>query len=192
MTMAQPNAEAVQVRVDALPGCYQALLEALTLADFDAAALHEVFNRYVSAECLQCGIQITGDELGRIALVVPGDPAADAKIVRLRQGYCAQKDCESYYYRLVLNEHPRVDWHKLAASLGQIAPPPPTPLAPARATGTLSLWLADKRSRRLLAGVALVLVLLVIRHFVNGGTIPFIHQAPHYTVDPAPATPKPR
>jgi len=183
--MAQPSPENVQVRVDALPGCYQVLVEALTLAELDAAELHEAFARYISAECLQCGIRITGEELGQIALAMPGDPTENPKLTRLRQGYCAQKGCESYYYRLILSEHPKVDWHQLAAGLGQAGAPPPTPVAPPKPTGLLALWLTDKRSRRVLAGVALLLVLLVLRHFWTGGTVPFVHRAPAYTVDPA-------
>jgi len=190
--MPQPNANAVQVRVDALPACYQALVEALTLAEFSAAEMQDIFARYVLAECLQCGVQFTGEDLGRIALTSPGDPSEDPRFTRLRQGYCARGDCDAYYYRLILNEHPKVDWQKLAAGLSQTAAPPPPALAPPRPATGLGFWLADQRTRRVLAGVAILLLLLLIRHFVTGGSLAFLHKTPKYTVDPASVTDAPR
>ncbi len=183
------NPDAVQVRVDALPACYQTLLESLTLAELNAAELNEAFANYVTAECLQCGIQVAGEELGRIALAGAEGSGGDPRLSRLRKGYCAREGCESYYYRLILREHPKVDWSKLAQSLAQTAAAPSVSVPLPKRSSGISLLLADKRARRVLAGIGVLLLLLVVRHFATGGRIPFTHKAPAYTVDPASVSP---
>lgn len=187
--MSQSSSQVAQVRIDALPACYQAILEALTLADMTAAELDDTFRHYVAAECLQCGTRVTGEELGQIALAIDTTPDANAKIARLRNGYCVREGCDSYYYRLVFIDHPKIDWGKLAAGLAQTGAAPPAPTLPPKRYGAASLWLEDRRTRWVLAGIGILLALLVARHFFTGGRIPFLHQKPAYVVDPASAPP---
>jgi len=185
--MSQPSAQVVQVRIDALPACYQAILEALTLADLTAAELNDAFRQYVAAECLQCGSRVRGEELGQIALAAEMATEANPKLARLRHGYCARDGCDSYYYRLVFTEHPKIDWSKLASSLAQAAAAPAAPTLPPKRYGAASLWLENRRTRRVLLGLGILLLLLVARHFVTGGKLPFVHPKPVYVVDPASA-----
>ena len=190
--MSLPTSHVAQVRIDALPACYQAILEALTLADFTAADLSDAFKHYVVAECLQCGSRVTGEELGQLALAAEMSAEADSKLGRLRHGYCARQGCDSYYYRLVFTDHPKIDWSKLAAGLAQTAAAPAAPTLPPKRYGAASLWLQDRRTQRVLIGLAILLGLLVARHFLTGGRLPFIHQKPAYVVDPASAPPAQR
>ncbi|NLH71897.1 MAG: hypothetical protein GX456_02455 [Verrucomicrobia bacterium] len=188
--MSQSGSQVVQVRIDALPVCYQAILEALAVAELPADEISDVFKNYVVAECLQCGTRVTGDELARLALGNQLQPDADQKLSRLKTGYCARSQCESYYYRLILTEHPKVDWTELARSLAHTAAAPTTTPAPDKHAGTLAPWLQHPQARRVLAGIAILLALLVARHFMTGGRLPFVHKKPVYVVDPASVSPR--
>ena len=108
--MAETTPSAPQVRVDALLAAYRAVVEAVKASGLSAAELSTVFSQHVSAECLQCGIQVTGAELGQLALASPEASPSEPRLARLHQGYCARKDCDSYYYRLLFVEHPKIDW----------------------------------------------------------------------------------
>ncbi|MGC8990480.1 MAG: hypothetical protein ACP5MD_10185 [Verrucomicrobiia bacterium] len=182
----------MQVRIDALPACYQAILEALAVAELPADEISDVFKHYVTAECLQCGTRVTGDELGQLALGNQLQPDEDQKLFRLKTGYCASSGCESYYYRLILTEHPKVDWTGLAQSLANAAAASTTTPEPQKQkhAGTLAPWLQHPQARRVLAGIAILIALLVARHFMTGGRLPFVHKKPVYVVDPASVSPR--
>jgi len=188
--MSQSGSQVVQVRIDALPACYQAILEALAVAELPADEITDVFKHYVVAECLQCGTRVTGDELGQLALGNQPQPDENQKLSRLRTGYCARSGCESYYYRLILTDHPKVDWAELARSLTNVAAAPATTPAPQKHSATLATWLQHPQARRVLAGIAILLALLVARHFMTGGRLPFVHKKPVYVVDPASVSPR--
>jgi len=188
--MSQSGSQVVQVRIDALPACYQAILEALAVAELPADEITDVFKHYVVAECLQCGTRVTGDELGQLALGNQPQPDENQKLSRLRTGYCARSGCESYYYRLILTDHPKVDWAELARSLANVAAAPATTPAPQKHSATLATWLQHPQARRVLAGIAILLALLVARHFMTGGRLPFVHKKPVYVVDPASVSPR--
>lgn len=186
--MEDHDSPSAQIRVDALPAAYRAAVEEGKRMGLSAAELSDVFNRHFGAECLQCGIQVTGEELGQLALASPHDPPTDPRLARLLQGYCARKDCDSYYYRLVFQAHPKVDWNRVArATSGTPAPAPAA--TPTSGDRPGRFWfLEDPRVRRVGIGIAILLVLLVLRHFALGGRVPFLHRSPKYTVDPASVT----
>lgn len=183
--MSDTEPVSTQVRVDALPAAYQIVLGSLQGTGLKPAELTEIVTHHVLAECLQCGIQVTGADLGQLALTTPAEgEAEDSRIARLRHGYCARRDCEAYYYRLVFRDHPKIDWARITPALMNLRPPPPEPEPAAKPRPTVAALLADKRNLRVLVGLGLLLVLLVVRYFMAGGTLPFIHPPPHYTVDP--------
>lgn len=189
-------ADAVQVHVQALPSLHAALVDAVKDAGLTAADLHELFASHIAAECVQCGITLGGADLERLGFPASVDPPEDAKLTRLRQGYCARRDCNSYYYRVVLQPHPKVNWQGVIGALGSIAPrPQPGPAAAAAPSPSLAgAVLGGLRSRRVWVGIGLVLLLLVAKHLMSGGRIPLLHRTPDYRVDPAstaPATNRP-
>ncbi|HNQ88042.1 MAG TPA: hypothetical protein PKM73_05455 [Verrucomicrobiota bacterium] len=174
-----------QFHVNALPTLGPALTQTLVDQGLAAADQQEVLAQKVALECLHCGITITGADLQILAS--PPDPATpdDPRIARLRQGYCARKACPSYYYRLLLEPDPKVDWNRALPHLGVASVPAPSTTSPPPRTSFLATLLHDPRHRRVLYGLAILILLLVVRHFATGGRIPFVHSSPTYTVDPA-------
>lgn len=191
--MSEASLHSPQVRVDALPAAYHAVVEAVQALGLSAAEMTTIFDQHVAAECLQCGIQISGEQLSRLAHAAEQEASSDPLLARLQQGYCARKDCTSYYYRFVFRDHPKVEWERVAAvaaGAGARAAEAPTQPPPA-ASGPRFWYLQDQRTRRVIIGIGVLLALLVLRYFSTGGRVPFVHQAPKYVVDPASVTDQP-
>src|SRR5688572_28573899 len=86
-----------------------ALAEAVNSAAAADRTCRQAVEAALAAECVQCGLRMTGSELLALGEAdLPGNP--NAKLCRLRQGYCARNGCDSYYYRLTFETHPAVDW----------------------------------------------------------------------------------
>ena len=65
----------------------------------------------LAAECVECGVRVTGEELlilSRLPQVTESD-----RLKRLRAGHCAHGGCECDQYRLLFQNHPDLDWTKL-------------------------------------------------------------------------------
>ena len=132
------------------------------------------------AECLACGIQITGEELLDLAIQAN---AGEPKLKRLRMGYCARRTCDSRFYQLTCNPAPGVDWAPIFAIKDGFASapeepceePPVNPQPPKRG------WIIGAA-----AGLA-ILLLSVSWQLYTGGSIPFLRQPEKFHVDPAPS-----
>ena len=145
-------------------------------------ALHDT----VTAECVQCGIQVSGEELS--ALAQPPSPEhASAKIGRLRLGDCARKGCDSCYYRLSFQAHPKVDWPSLLSQI-EVIPQNQVEQPSAASAWKLAGGLRVLRSvpRRAWIALAVVLVLLVVRQWYSGGRLPLIREPENFKIQPAP------
>ena len=137
-----------------------------------------------SAECVQCGIRLSGSELLKFREETSDDP----RVERLRMGYCARNACESRFYRVTLAPHEQVNWPALlnpAYALG----------AEQKATVTSSARrrsFAEFRQKALVRMVFFVFVLLIvfiIRQIYLGGSIPFVRQPEDFRVDRGTAQP---
>src|SRR5512144_1325961 len=89
---------------------HQALLD--SGADHQLAA--NAMRISVSAECVGCQIQVSGEELFALSQP-PSAEHATAKIGRLRLGQCARQGCDACYYRLEFRAHPPFVWHAVLA-----------------------------------------------------------------------------
>lgn len=151
----------------------------------------------ISAQCVQCGIRLTGDELlalaeatedaegTRAASRPPAPP--NPKVARLRLGYCARSGCDSCYYRVTFEPRPGLDWTKLLPG----AELEVTTTAPAEDPGHAERQAAFRSSVRRTAGKAalalgVLIVLLVARHWYQGGTIPYLREPEKFDVEVAP------
>jgi len=190
--MPESSATSPQFQIDALSVAYRLVLDAVKPLGLSAEELTALFSQHVSAECLQCGIQITGDELNQLLLASPEAPPSEPRLVRLHQGYCARKDCDSYYYRFVFQGHPKVDWTLVATAVAGISAPTPAARTSPVERPDRFWFLQDARVRRVAFGISILLVLLVLRHFATGGRLPFVHRTPKYVVDPASVSDAPR
>src|SRR5262245_44063873 len=84
-----------RVPVEDLSAMHTTLAFALGEHQIGGARLEEIFRNGIRAECIGCGISITGAELGHITVTPENPPAPDSKLDRLRLGYCARQGCNS-------------------------------------------------------------------------------------------------
>ncbi len=74
-------------------------------------ALTETMERCVSAECVVCGMQVSGVDLMASALATDHGEGLTDKQRRLRLGYCARKTCQSDFYTVRFLPVPGLDWN---------------------------------------------------------------------------------
>ncbi len=156
-SMNQAAPDILQVRLDSLASLYSRLAAALGEAGFSGNQLNEIFSKHVRAECVQCGIQISGDDIGHIAFAEEKTPLPNSKLDRLRHGYCVRNGCDSYFYRLHFGDYPGLDWKEIREK-------------------------ADRHT--VAAEVAVVLVLLLFWHIRYYGYVPLLQKPHKYTIDP--------
>lgn len=141
----------------------------------------------VSAECVQCGIVVPGEVLFALAETPAQDTGApDAKVSRLRQGYCARRGCDSYYYRITFSDLTGVNWQSALAAadvLGDV--PAPEPELPAAVEGRAPVppW---RLALTACLAASVLLLFLGWRQWYRGGTIPLVREAEYFEVDRFP------
>jgi len=181
------KSEAVTTRKEylyQLPRFCLALEETLRASGLTPDQTFEVFHSAVSAECLGCGILVSGEELFALAFS-PSPERSTAKIGRLRLGDCARQGCQACYYRLAFLAQ-ELDWPALLGKVDARLRPQPEAQSTQRfwkmgwALPSAALWLR--------VGVALVViaVLVLVRQWHQGGRIPWIREPQNFRVDPAP------
>src|SRR5512133_3050801 len=164
----------------------QRLDQALGRVGLKAEEEMEIFYTAITAECPRCEIKVSGEELYAISRP-PSPERANAKIGRLRRGYCAREGCPCDHYRLLFLGHSTVNWLQV---LAQTASSQTEPNGRNRSWISIDPLMAAFLRSRSRAHVGLVLVaallLLLARHWYQGGSIPFIRQPEHFRVDPSP------
>ena len=139
------------------------------------------------AECTVCNLRVSGEELLKIG-ELPDASDVSAAVKRLRLGYCAHAGCESYFYRISFRQGAGVDWTAVAANMKELAEARKMAMTVGSEEGRKKLAAARwKLAGRISLGVAVVLILLAIRQWYFGGTIPFIREAEKFRVGTAPA-----
>jgi hypothetical protein len=170
--------------VAGLIALHQKLVAGLAATGASAADLNELFARDVTGTCVKCGMQISGTELATAALAASPEVLTEPKLARLRQGYCGRNGCDSNYYTVRLAAHPKLDWERLLTGPVEAAPEPESEPKPAteEELAAASEALAARRRRwvRVAIGIGALLVLLAIRHVINGGRIPIFQPKPEY------------
>jgi hypothetical protein len=168
-----------------LPQFLSALFRAADLFAPDDPSLAKTLSLALKAECVQCKLHIEGDDLKTLAAQpVPNND--HPKLIRLRQGYCARNGCDSYYYNVVLDDHPNFDWLKLIELTETTLDQPTQPDSIHAATPPRTLkdvithhpWMI-----RLALAITTLCLLFVLRQFYTGGTIPFIREPERFQVD---------
>lgn len=171
---------------------HETLLRALSEAGHGGAEWAEIFSQRVSAECVQCGIQLTGDELVRTLATTEPEGTGAEKQARLLQGYCARNGCPSYFYRLTFRPLPDgLAWQPLLEKARQLAE---ARAEEAAATAVNQDRTARRRRHRQLARVALAALGLValwaLQHRWRTGSFPGEVRKSKYEVDPASLRPE--
>ncbi|HOX01048.1 MAG TPA: hypothetical protein P5555_01495 [Candidatus Paceibacterota bacterium] len=179
-----------QVHVAELPAFGADVASRLAAPGRPASELETIFAESIRAHCVTCGIELSGADLHQLALVDVHDPSAFPKLARLKQGYCARKDCSSRFFLVEFLARAGLEWPAVLE---------PAPAAAAAASDPAALTKAGVRSAAFQAarrkflfrvgiGLAIVALLLLIRFFQRGGTIPGFTPEPKYRVDPASVT----
>lgn len=184
-----------QENIRALPAFAAVLVHADAADPSQPGRLLSAVRATVSAECIQCGITVSGDELLALASPPPStnpNPNPNPKVDRLRLGYCARSSCNSSFYRILLPAIPNLDWDQLlpAASLalGPTTQPHPNPdLDDATLARRATAQANTRRAlHRAAAGAVIVLALLLARHWYRGGSIPLLREPEKFQVDVDP------
>ena len=162
----------------------QLLHETMLAAGLKPEQTLGIFHNAVSAACLGCGIVVSGDEL--LALTrSPSAEDATAKIGRLRQGYCARQGCEACYYQLSFRDQ-ELNWPKILAQVDARLQ------GPIKRRSSILSWklvwppASSTLAYRFALALAVILLLLLVRQWRQGGRIPFIREPENFRVDPAP------
>lgn len=140
----------------------------------------------VHAECPQCHLRLFGEDV--LALAGSEAPQAEVspKLHRLAQGFCGRQGCEALFYEFTFEPAPPLDWSVVLAQVDGAVTPEASDAGAAEAVLADQKAIAQKRARRrVLLGLAVVLLLLLARHLMTGGTIPFLREPRHFTADPA-------
>jgi len=159
------------------------LARALGETGISGGQLNEIFSTRLRAECAECGIQITGDEIVHVAVAEESTELPHPKLKRLRLGYCAREGCDSYYYRIHLEDHPGVDWTTVTEKAHQW-----NLAAKAAASEEEKRRVCQKRNqqtKRVVAGLFIVIALLLISFATRHGRLPFTKKPHKYEIDPA-------
>jgi hypothetical protein len=147
-------------------------------------------SRAVQIACPQCGLELTTEDLDALAAEESGETTANAKVQRLRQGYCGRNGCNAFIYQFTFNPYPGVDWPAILGEARTIATAAGTETA--AATVAPAALPPDRRRQRLLRmviGVGIALVLFLVRQwYYSGGRIPFIREPRQFQAAPAPST----
>lgn len=145
--------------------------------------IQAAFETSLSAECVSCGIPVSGAELYALSQP-PSAEHANAKIGRLRMGDCARLKCDSYYYRMTFQPFPGVDWESLVSKFEKGE----TQTKPGEEGGTdknsLAKYLKTIRvPAHIWITLAALLVVLAMRQWYVGGRIPLLREPEHFKVD---------
>ncbi len=144
------------------------------------------FRRAVSAECTGCGIYISGDELYALSQP-PSAELASTKTGRLRLGDCARQGCEAWYYRVNLWPQSQLNWPSLLAQIDLAEEEGQKPAAlPAFWGPACKRLMHSPLLPRIGIAFFVVVVLLVARHWQQGGRIPLLREPEKFQVDVAP------
>ncbi len=140
----------------------------------------------IHGHCPQCQFRLLAEDVLALAAPEAPDPAVSPKLHRLAQGFCGRQGCEALYYQLSFESVEGLDWNHVLAEIESSGGPPTAETAQVEQELAARKAAARKRTRlRVALGIALVLVLLGVRHVMTGGTIPFIREARRFTADPA-------
>ncbi len=177
----------LRVSLQQLPACHGSVARALGEAGFSGQEIGVLFASGLRATCVGCGMVLTGEELGRLA-VVESDTGESVgslppKLERLRLGFCPRNGCEARFYQLQLDPLPRDDAAKIIAQAGAIL----RGEVSAKPLITIDLPKSRRQIQRLaMIAAATLLVWLVVYRlvFYRSQIIPFVKPSSPFQVDP--------
>jgi hypothetical protein len=182
LDMPQPASTVREEHLQKLEPFCRALAQTLGGAGVKPEKTLEEFKAGLTAECEQCGIHLSGEELYALSQP-PSEKYANVKLGRLRLGDCARQGCQSYFYRLTFRDSPSLDWPKLIERAEAIQRGETQASAPKASTReTLRRAVFSSLAIRVALAMVLAVMLLAMRQWYLGGEIPFLRHAEHFHV----------
>ena len=173
----------LELPIQALPRLYLAVAATSKLPEQQWQGL---FNGRVEAQCVQCRIKVTGEELRQLSLLDLAHPTDDPKLDRLRLNYCARNSCQSRFYSVQIQPDSELHWTAIKEQL-QLAAPEVREKKPRKPISIPTLSLP--RASGLAVTVALlgmVVLFFLVRYWVYGYRIPIVQKKNEYRVIQAP------
>ncbi len=127
MAEVNPDNSDLHVPISELPKLVPRLVAVMTGPSLDEAKAAELIQERVSVACVQCGQMVSGEELARLAAESSGAGPTDRRLVRLNKGYCVSMGCDSFHYRVNLEQRPGEDWRKVIDTLRGVKSDDPGP-----------------------------------------------------------------
>jgi len=183
-----PNFEPIirQEHLHGLPHFCLNLAEALKRIVPDEARRRTLARTSLSGECVLCGLNVNGEEFLAVGASEAEAATANAKIARLRQGYCGRNGCDSCFYRLTFYPYPDLDWAQAFTQSETVQEEQreeaKAEVAEVKGLRRVHRW---KLAGRVLIGLTVLCLLYVIRQWYTGGTIPILREPEKFRVDPA-------
>ncbi len=159
-----------------------AVQEQLQTGGFAPEQTFAIFDSSISAECIQCRIQVSGKELFEVAGAPVEGQQPGPKISRMRLGDCARQGCDSMFYNLTIQPYPRVDWPGIIAQAENRELQESGVVAVKVARQLPSIRITPKTARAMAVAAGAILVLFVARQYYYGGRIPLIREPEHFHV----------
>ncbi|HTI70731.1 MAG TPA: hypothetical protein VMF06_12245 [Candidatus Limnocylindria bacterium] len=179
-----PAAAEQRLRVEDLPATHAALARALGEAGIGGERAHQIFDRSIKAVCLGCGLSISGEELGQIAMAGGEHPTTENKLDRLRLGYCGRLGCDSKFYTLRCAPAEGIDPAKLLERTAKLRDVPTTEVVdpePDTSEPRTPWWKLPRT--RIIAGSGVVALYLGWRIFGPNGMAPLVKYESPYHVE---------
>jgi len=137
----------------------------------------------LNAECVGCGLCVTGDELLALAQL-PSALETSSRIKWLRLGCCARNGCDSRTYALKFYNHPELNWTELFSKM-ETARAEANASAEAETESQPEFAAPQRRLLQIALAIAIGVLLFLIHQKYRGGRIPFVREPEHFRVAPA-------
>lgn len=169
----------LEIPIEALPRVYWAVVATSKLTEPEWAV--QCASR-LEAECILCGIKISGPELRQLAVSDSQEPSENPKLERLRLKYCARNSCESRFYRVSIQADSELHWTGIKAQLLHVTPE----VREGKVRKPRLKLSLSSQGKLVIAAVVLasIVAFFLIRYWVYGYHIPIIHQPREYKVSP--------
>lgn len=170
----QRESECVDVSVELLAPLFWAFV---STTQADASESEDFYDKRLQAECLTCGMQVSGGELWRIATGDPEDFRHNPILTRLLAKQCPRHSCNGQFYQvrmsgLVENELVKIqDYLQKAISASEEEP----------SRAAIPRRLLRKRVLYAVSSLCFSVVLFfLLRHLIYGYPIPLIQKEQRY------------
>jgi len=158
----------------------QSMMQRIEASGNTPRVLLEAAYGSLSGECIQCGFRISGEELLSLSSSELDDKASP-RLKRLRLGYCARNGCDAVYYRISCTGHPDINW--LSFFQKQDLPTINFSRSETSRLKPIHFSLGKFLDWRILITAVTLLVLILLRQYYRGGSIPFLREPENFKVD---------